>query len=81
MNKKPALIFFTSLLSLFCLSAVIFALNLPKPTGFVSDFAGVMDAQTRENISSLISEIESKTSCEIAVTRSRLRRMARRLTA
>jgi uncharacterized protein len=67
MNRKLFSRIFTGLLIASLFSANIFALSLPKPEGFVSDLAGIMDAQTKESISAVLSELESKTSCEIAV--------------
>ena len=42
-------------------------INLPGPVGYVSDYANVIDSESREKISSLISELEQKTGAEIAV--------------
>lgn len=38
-----------------------------KPTGYVSDFAGVIDPVSSQRINGLINEIEKKTSAEVAV--------------
>ena len=53
----------------FCGCASVFAANesLPKPSGWVNDFAGVISALDREKLNSLISQIEAKTLSEIAV--------------
>jgi uncharacterized protein len=40
---------------------------LPSPQGFVSDFAGVISASTRQQLTSLLQELKEKTSAEIAV--------------
>ena len=41
--------------------------SLPKPTGHVNDFAGILDEQTRSAIEQRLKEVETKTSSEIAV--------------
>lgn len=41
--------------------------DLPKPQGFVSDYAGVLDASTRQRLDAVIGELKSKTGAEIAV--------------
>jgi uncharacterized protein len=41
--------------------------KLPKLTGWVSDFAGVMDDRSKQNAAAVIQELEQKTSAEIAV--------------
>ena len=41
--------------------------QVPTPEGRVNDFAGVISPEYQENISSLIQEVEQKTSTEIAV--------------
>ena len=41
--------------------------KIPQPQGRVNDFAGVIDAAAKEKLNSLISEVENKTSSEIAV--------------
>lgn len=40
---------------------------LPQPQGFVSDFAGVIDAPTQRRLTNLIRELQEKTGAEIAV--------------
>lgn len=40
---------------------------IPKPRGFVNDFAGVLDSATVRRLESLIGELKSKTGAEIAV--------------
>ncbi len=56
-------------LSLFFLIAPFFgyAENVPQPAGWVNDFANVIDKGTSEKITSLIEELEQKTTAEIAV--------------
>ncbi|MBI3991067.1 MAG: TPM domain-containing protein [Candidatus Omnitrophica bacterium] len=40
---------------------------IPQPSGWVNDFAGVISSEYRNKLTSLIRELESKTSAEIAV--------------
>jgi uncharacterized protein len=42
-------------------------LTLPSPQGFVSDFAGVIDHPTRQQLTRLIQELKDKTGAEIAI--------------
>lgn len=44
-----------------------FAQNLPKPEGWVNDFAKVITPEYKEKLNSLIEEIEQKSGVEIAV--------------
>ena len=44
-----------------------YAQNIPQPTGWVNDFANVIDKVNADKLSSLIEEVEQKTSTEIAV--------------
>lgn len=41
--------------------------KFPRPVGYVNDFAKVIDTEWREKIDSLIKELETKTTAEIAV--------------
>lgn len=41
--------------------------KLPQPTSYVSDFAGVIDAQSRENIENLASQVAAKAQATIEV--------------
>ena len=41
--------------------------NFPQPTGFVNDFAAVIDAKTKGQLSALCTEVDSKTNAQIAV--------------
>ena len=45
----------------------IFADDIPSPAGWVNDFAGVISPEYKQKLDSLISELEAKTSAEIAV--------------
>ena len=40
---------------------------LPRPQGYVNDFAGVIDGKTRAELTRLVREVETRTSAEIAV--------------
>jgi uncharacterized protein len=44
-----------------------YAQNIPQPVGWVNDFARVIDQGNADKLSSLIEELEQKTSTEIAV--------------
>ena len=46
---------------------VSWADSIPKPTGWVNDFAGVIPQEYRDKITSLAQELEQKTSAEIFV--------------
>jgi uncharacterized protein len=43
------------------------ATNFPKSTGFINDFAGILDEKTKEDMNRLTREVEEKTSAEISV--------------
>lgn len=62
-------IFKILILSFFIAAAAvsIHAASFPKPEGWVSDYAGVMDAASKEKTETVIRELEQKTSAEIAV--------------
>ncbi|MBF0532634.1 MAG: TPM domain-containing protein [Candidatus Omnitrophica bacterium] len=47
--------------------ARVYGEDIPAPSGFVNDFAGVISAEYKEKIDALIDELEQKTSAEIAV--------------
>ncbi len=47
--------------------SALFAQDLPQPTGWVNDFAGVISPEYQKKIESLIVQLEEKTSSEIAV--------------
>ena len=48
-------------------SAVAATIAVPKPQGYVSDFAGILDAGTRARLDGVIRELKQKTGAEIAV--------------
>src|SRR5215831_19271834 len=41
--------------------------NFPQPTGYVNDFASVIDASTKDQLGALCSELDRKTNAQIAV--------------
>src|SRR5438132_5519433 len=51
----------------FCLSESILAQGIPKPTGYVNDYAQVIDEASRRNIEQLCQELESKTGAQFAI--------------
>jgi len=56
------------LLLIFLLTAFFAAAeDIPAPDGWVNDFAGVISPEYKEKLTSLISELEQKTTAEIAV--------------
>ncbi|MDP2319636.1 MAG: TPM domain-containing protein [Acidobacteriota bacterium] len=69
MTKQPArlllLLLLTSYFSL--LPSVSGAQALPKPDGYVNDFAGILDAATRARLEQRLKEVEATSSSEIAV--------------
>lgn len=52
---------------LLVIPALLFAQNIPQPVGWVNDFAGIIGQEYKDKLNSLISEVEEKTSAEIAV--------------
>ena len=73
MGKKSY--FWYPLLLIFIVSSIVFScfpthsqeLKFPRPQGWVSDFADVIPESYQEKISSLVDELKSKTTAEIAV--------------
>jgi uncharacterized protein len=41
--------------------------NFPRPTGWVSDFANVIDSTTKKQVAALCTELDQKTNTQIAV--------------
>lgn len=60
--RKLFLVIFLFILPMFC-----YGQDVPKPTGWVNDFAGVISSADKAKITSLIQQLEEKTSAEIAV--------------
>ncbi|MCX5702587.1 MAG: TPM domain-containing protein [Candidatus Omnitrophica bacterium] len=54
-------------LAFLILTILGYAQNVPQPAGWVNDFAGVIDKGNADKLSSLIEEVEQKTTTEIAV--------------
>lgn len=75
-NRRPALssppfyLYFPIYLS-FCLclfrGSAFGAVSFPKPAGWVTDQAGLLDASTRDHLERLLTEVERKSGVEIAV--------------
>ena len=63
MRKNIFIFSIMFLLSFYLVSAYQF----PKPTGYVNDFAGIIDDSYKLQIESMISELEKNTTVEIAV--------------
>ncbi|MBI4707161.1 MAG: TPM domain-containing protein [Candidatus Omnitrophica bacterium] len=63
---RKILLFFLFVL-LFLISSNIFAFEFPQPQGWVNDFANVINQEYKDKLNALISELEQKTSAEIAV--------------
>ncbi len=49
------------------LSLTVLALDLPEHTGYVNDYAGIFNEQEKQQITSVIEEIEKSSTAEIAV--------------
>jgi uncharacterized protein len=62
--KKRLSVFLCVILAL---ASGLFAQDLPKPAGFVNDFAGVMRAEDIGSIENLAAAIQQKTGAELAV--------------
>jgi len=60
-------IFLTTLAFLILIVPHAAGAALPQPTGFVNDFAGVIQPDTRAKLESLLTAVEQKTGVEIAV--------------
>jgi uncharacterized protein len=58
----------TAVLLFLILSTIsIYAQNIPRPIGYVNDFAGILDAASINEITEMIEGIERSTGVEIAV--------------
>jgi uncharacterized protein len=55
------------LLSIFCITGILYAGKYPKPVGWVNDFAVVIEPLYNDKISAVINELKEKTSSEISV--------------
>ncbi|UCB46959.1 MAG: TPM domain-containing protein [Spirochaetota bacterium] len=54
-------------LLLIFIAVPIFAQKLPKPVGYINDFAGVIDASYKTQMERIIQAVQEKTGAEIAV--------------
>ncbi|MFA6521499.1 MAG: TPM domain-containing protein [Candidatus Gracilibacteria bacterium] len=63
--KKILLI--VAIISSLLLPSAAFAVNLPKATGFVNDYAGILSSSENKNLEKILKNFEAKTSNEIAV--------------
>ena len=61
--RKSILIVILIVLSI----STLYAQKLPKPVGFVNDFAGVIDDGSKQKMEAIIRELQQKTGVEIAV--------------
>jgi uncharacterized protein len=53
--------------ALLFLAASAFAQSLPKPTGYINDFAGVLSPEMKSQLEALSTEVKEKTGAEVAV--------------
>ena len=64
MNKKfPAF----SIIILLFMGISLYGQKLPKPRGYVNDFAGIIDAGSKNQMEIIIQSLKQKTGAEIAV--------------
>ena len=67
-KKSPSLLLIpVFVFSLILLGTDISAQKLPKPVGYVNDFAGVLDEGSKSRMTMLITALKEKTGAEIAV--------------
>jgi uncharacterized protein len=64
---QPAVLAATLLVSLFLLPAVATARDWPAPTGYLNDFAKIVDAASADSIEALGTELRQKTGADLAV--------------
>ena len=55
------------ILMIICSVVLLNAVNYPKPTDYVNDYARVLDSNTRNNLSRLLNELDQKTGVQVAV--------------
>ncbi len=67
MSVKSFLPVLTLIIGMVAVAAGVSAVEYPKPEGYVNDFAGVMDAQTRQTLEQTLSSLTAKTGAEVAV--------------
>lgn len=56
-----------TILIAFFLSALLYAEDVPRPSGWLNDLAGVVSSGEHDKITSIISELEQKTGAEVFV--------------
>ena len=54
-------------ISFLLLAQISLAGDLPRPTGWVNDFASVISSEDRDKITSIVTELEQKTGAEVFV--------------
>ena len=64
---KKISVYITVIVLLFSFSGIAFAVNYPKPMGFVNDFADILPADSRNDLEQTLKKYEDETSIEIAV--------------
>jgi len=57
----------TLILITLLIAVPLFSQKLPKPTGYVNDFAGVIDAESKSRINRIAKTVQESTGAEIAV--------------
>ena len=57
-----------SLFLLICVNPLAQSTKLPAPASYMSDFAGVLDAQTKSRLESLLKQVKEKSKIELYVT-------------
>ena len=57
----------TILVILFILASLLSAIQYPRPTGLVNDFADVFDVQSRQVLTNVLTDLDQKTGVQIAV--------------
>ncbi len=67
--KKTAFLFGIAAIIVLFLSSCAASKEIifPKPEGYINDYAGILDADTKNELESLVRSVESSTSAEIAV--------------
>ncbi len=59
--------YFLSLLFVFAFLSVAHSAEIPKPVGYVNDFAHILNSQTKKKLERLVLEIKQKTGIEFAI--------------
>jgi uncharacterized protein len=68
-NLKVSVIFIFLTVLFFAVTNFVFGITVDSftPSGFVNDYAGVIDASSQQSLTSLLTELQEKTGAEIAV--------------